>query len=151
MSASSILKSVESAIFELKSPVEWMGLMWWETGEIDGWLGLEWLSGDRRRWTLTWSLREELLSKDLIGGPDNNSGSSVGLGGGIGWLRSISGGSALIVTLRSLFNPTFLLLMDMLVGVNTTSFGDENFTAGGSYGGIGVMLLLCTAEMCLRA
>lgn len=100
--------------------------------------------------------REQFLNNDLdllTGGPDNSSGSSVGLGGGIGLVRSISGGSVLTMILRAVFGIIFflpLLLMGTLFGDNTTSFGEENFTAGGSYGGIGVVLLLRTAETCFR-
>jgi len=86
-----------------------------------------------------------------ITGPDNSKGSSVGLGGGMGALRSISGSSILISGAGTMILSDFFpfavlcLVFDLrledfeMVGVMTTSLGGVNTSVGGSYGGMGVV------------
>lgn len=85
---------------------------------------------------------------------DNSRGSSPGLGGGIGALRSTSGISSLTVTgagvdffFLDVVGFADLRLEDLLMrivavtGVAKTSFGGVKMSVGGSYGGMGVALL----------
>lgn len=72
--------------------------------------------------------------KACIGdGPVRRSGSSVGLGGGIGSERSITGGSALITTCLGLAFAARRRGVWTL-GVMMTSLGGVKTTFGGSYG-----------------
>lgn len=77
-------------------------------------------------------------------GPDNNKGSSPGLGGGMGTLRSISGSSFLtdgagITTLRIFFPFAVICFVFVLrfedfdiEGVIMTSLGGVKTSVGGS-------------------
>ena len=76
----------------------------------------------------------------LLEGPRSKRGSSVGEGGGIAALRSISGGSSLICSLSCF--PVFLgcrgFFCCVLEGWTMISRGGVKRSVGGSYGGIGV-------------
>jgi hypothetical protein len=88
----------------------------------------------------------------LLGLPLNNSGSSPGLGGGIGNVQSISGSSFFTLPTPPSAAATTsagaldLDLLDLAAGATggliVTSLGGVNTSVGGSYGGMGVALLL---------
>lgn len=69
----------------------------------------------------------DLLGRISLGGPVSSKGSSVGLGGGIGSERSITGGSFLTVT------ASFVRRLGVrTTGDTMTSRGGEKTSAGGS-------------------
>jgi len=75
----------------------------------------------------------------LLGGPRSKRGSSVGEGGGIGALRSISGGSSLICNLSCFFFVCRGFFFCALEGWTMISRGGVKRSVGGSYGGMGVV------------
>ena len=90
----------------------------------------------------------------LLEDPRSRRGSSVGEGGGIAALRSISGGSSLICSLSCL--PVFFLgcrgfFFCALEGWTMISRGGVKRSVGGSYGGIGVIDRLFLAVRTCRA
>jgi len=127
------------------------------------------------RINLSWSKSTNIISvgpesPSNTTGPDNNNGSSLGDAGGIEVFRSTFGGSFFTEGI-STFNvfllpfalsavpppsfafglmlrpPTDFRLLDFeIVGVTVTSLGGVNTSLAGSYGGMGVTLLLPLAE-----